>query len=253
MPTATNRGVTVYYEAAGSGDSVVFIPDAGFGAWAWSWQAPALATGYEVIVANNRGTGRSDAPPGPYSIEEMANDLEAILADHGTHKPTLVGAGMGGMIALMYVLKHARATRLVVFGTPAHGDAMAVHTALDDPNGSLDALMSSEFITEYPGDVDQIVSWRQHEDADGEAARAHQAAVEAVDLRDRLVEITIPVLVAHGTADQIVPVNEGEALATALPRGRFETFEAGSHLFYIEQSRLVTDALTGFLESTGRA
>lgn len=130
---------------------------------------------------------------------------------------------------------------------------MAVDDLVADPSGSLDGLLSDEFIAEYPGDAAQIREWRDQEDATGDAARAHRAAVEAFDLRDHLVDIRIPVRVAHGTADVIVPLTEGEALAAGLPRGRFEVFEAGSHLFYIEQSRLVTDTLIGFLESAGRA
>lgn len=250
MPTASNEGTALYYEAVGQGEAVVFVADAGFGAWAWGWQAPALANGYEVIVMNNRGTGQSDAPPGPYNVSAMAADLEAVLADHGTRSAVVVGAGLGGMIALTYALDYSRADRIAVFGTPGNGAGMAARAFVGKPE-ALDVILSAEFMDAYPGVAERIIAWREREDATGPAAAAHIAAVESFDRTDDLVHLSRPVLVAHGAADAVVPIKEGQALNEAIPHGRFDSFENGSHLFYIEQSRLVTDALIGFIESTG--
>ena len=247
MPTATNRGVSIYYETAGGGDSVAFVPDLGYGAWLWSWQAPAFAGPYRTIVLDNRGAGRSDSPPDPYTIGAMAADLEAVLADAGTRKATVVGAGMGGMIALQHALSYERAERLVLLGTAASGSEMDADAMVGDPD-DLDAVLSRGFIDDFPEAVERIVGWRREEDADAEAAAAQVDAIEEFDVSDRLYEITVPALVMHGEADAVVPIDVGEALADGLPRGRFERFRDEPHLFFIEQSRLATDAIAGFLE-----
>lgn len=250
MPYASNAGVALYYEAMGAGAPVVFVADAGYGAWVWSWQAPALAGEYEVIVFDNRGTGRSDAPPGPYSVTELAGDLEAVLAAHGAGSVVVIGAGMGGMVALAYALEYTRVNRLVLLGTAAHGGVMDVRAQLGDPRDTLGAVLSDEFIAAYPSDIDRIVEWRREEDARGDRAGAHAAAVESFDVRDRLVDVRLPVFVAHGSADAVVPIAAGEALAEGLPRSRFDGFAEGSHLFYVEQASLVTAAIAGYLEAS---
>lgn len=254
MPTATNDGVELYYETAGAGggvspastDPVVFVPDLGCGAWLWGWQAPALAGPREVITWDLRGTGRS-SEAGEYSITAMAGDLDAVLADHGVRSASVVGAGMGGMVALAYALEYSRAGRLVLLGTAADGDALDAAAFLAGPD-DLSALTSAGFREAYPDAVDRIAGWRRREDAPETVRRAHARAVEAFDVSDRLHEITAPALVAHGEADAVVPPEAGRDLAAGLPRGRFEGFTEGSHLFFVEQARLVSDALAGFLD-----
>lgn len=246
VPTATNRGVSLYYEEDGEGDPVVFVSDVGYGAWLWAWQAPAIAGPYRTIVWDIRGTGRSDAPPGPYTITGMADDLEAVLSDAGVRSAAVVGAGMGGMIGLQHALSSSRAVRLVLMGTAASGAKMDARAMIGEPD-DLSAVLSEAFMADYPEAVEQIVEWRREEDAAPEAAAAHVAAVEGFDVSERLHEITQPALVMHGGEDRVVPVEAGERLAEGLPRGRLERFRDEPHLFFVEQSRLVTDALAAEL------
>ncbi len=71
-----------------------------------------------------RGTGRSDAPAGPYDVGTLAADLEAVLADHGVGSAHLVGAGPGGMVALQYAHQYSRARSLTLYCTAGSGDAI---------------------------------------------------------------------------------------------------------------------------------
>lgn len=259
MPLATNDGVSLYYESDGSGPTVAFVEDAGYGAWLWGWQHAALGP-YERLVWDLRGTGRSDTPSGPYTVETLAADLEAVLSDHGARSAHLVGAGLGGMVALQYALSYGRAETLTLLGTAAAGagvDVEALERLFAPPDDadalrdSLDPAFSPAFFEEQPPAVDGIVDWRAEDDADEEGWQAQVAAVTAFDLRDRLYEITQPALVLHGREDPVVPVDAGEDLAEALPRGEFESVD-GRHLFFVERSRPVNDTLLGFLdEQTG--
>lgn len=256
MPTAENDGVELYYEPAGSGETVAFVNDVGYGAWLWGWQHRAVAGPHEALVWDLRGTGRSDRPPGPYAVETLAADLEAVLSAHGTRSVHLVGAGLGGMVALEYALSHDRAATLALFGTAATGGDLAVDpdeamgAPLEDSGAlasSLETVLSASFRENNPEVVEGIAEWRADDDAGPVGRRAQAAAMAAFDAADRLHEVTVPALVVHGEADAVVPLEAGRALADGLPRGSLETVPGAGHLAFVERSRPVNDLLLGFL------
>lgn len=248
MPRVDRPGGSLYYEALGSGEPVVFTGDVGMGAWVWGWQASSLAGQYQPIVWELWGTGRSDPPSGPLSVAGLARDLEAVLSECNARSAILIGVGLGGMISLQYALEYDRANALVLMGTTADGsrfDAEAMRAGPDE----LGHLLSEEFRESHPDAVETIHEWRAAEDADQAAAEAHVTAAAEFDCQGHLHEITIPASVLHGTNDAVVPIGAGEALADALPRGEFEGFEDGEHFFFIEQARLATDAVAAALQS----
>ncbi|ELZ73906.1 3-oxoadipate enol-lactone hydrolase/4-carboxymuconolactone decarboxylase [Haloferax prahovense DSM 18310] len=254
MPTAVADGVELYYDSEGDGETVAFVGDAGYGAWQWGWQHAAVAGPYESLVTDLRGAGRSDAPAGPYSVETLVSDLVAVLADANVRKAHLVGFGLGGLVALEAARTTNRVRSLVLVGTAASGDGIdpePLSAAPDVPAAlreSLAPALSEEFRAEQPDVVDQLVSWREREDADPEAWAAQAAAVADYDAGP-LYEVTVPTLVLHGDDDPVWPVEGGRALAEGLPRGEFESFAGARHLVTVERSRLVNDALVSFLES----
>ncbi|WIV67010.1 alpha/beta fold hydrolase [Natrialbaceae archaeon AArc-T1-2] len=254
MPTASNDGVSLYYETAGDGDVVAFVPEAGLGGWSWGWQHAALAGPYEVLVTDLRGTGRSDTPPGPYDLEMLAADLEAVLADHRTRTAHVVGAGLGGAVALSAARISNRVETLTLFGTGARAEAFDLEPLFappDDPDAlyrSLETAFSADFRERQPDVLEGIVDWRVDGDATRDGWESQIAALENFDATDWGYEVTQPTLVCHGTADDLVSAASGRELADALPRGEFEPLEAG-HLCFVEQSRVVNDRLIGWLEA----
>jgi pimeloyl-ACP methyl ester carboxylesterase len=282
MPLATNGDVDVYYEVDGPSESetVVLVEGLGYGRWMWRWQREALAERYETVVVDNRGTGESDAPEGPYTIAEMAADVEAVLADHGADRAHLIGASMGGMIVQRYALDHARAASITLLCSSPGGEAAPAASPevqarmVAEPEGyderdvirhRMAPAMTDAFREANDDLLERIVDWRLEQDAGGpkassessvtdasedagEAAREAQlAAVGAFDVSDRLGEIEVPALVAHGTADRILPVGNAELLADGLPDARHELFEGGAHLFFIEQADALNETLLEFL------
>ena len=255
MPTATTDDVELYYETDGAGEPVAFLGDVGYGAWQWGWQAPAVAGPFAAVVHDGRGVGRSDAPPGPYAPADLCSDLAAVCAAADAARPHLVGAGLGGLLALRTALDGPVTPRsLVLLGTAASGAELDPAPLYGDPTdddalrASLRAALSTDFVDAHPDELDRMVAWRRAEDADRAAFDARVAALDALDLADRLYEITAPALVVHGTADAVCHPDAGRVLAEGLPRGEFLDVEAG-HLVGVEASRAVNDALVGFLES----
>ncbi|WP_222915572.1 alpha/beta hydrolase [Natrinema sp. SYSU A 869] len=255
MPTASNGSVSLYYDRAGEGDPVVFVPEAGLGGWLWGWQHAAVAGPHEAVVWDLRGTGRSDAPSGPSDLETLVADLEAVLADCDFRNAHLVGCGLGGVIALAAARTSSRVETLTLFGTAAQGEAFDLEPLFappDDPNAlrqSLEAGFSADFLEAQPDVLEGIVDWRADGDADREGWEAQVAALEGFDATEWLVEVTQPTRVIHGGSDELVSPAAGETLARGLPRGEFEVLEGAGHLCFVERSRTVNDRLLGFLEA----
>jgi len=127
MPTIEANGITINYlletppsTRGDSEDLVVLINGLADDLQAWSYQIPALhQAGYRTLRYDNRGIGLSSRPPGPYTAETMAEDLQALLLalkiKGGFH---LVGVSMGGMIAQSYALKYPNATSTTTSSSP---------------------------------------------------------------------------------------------------------------------------------------
>ncbi|QCS40833.1 alpha/beta fold hydrolase [Natrinema versiforme] len=253
MPTASNGSVSLYYDRAGEGEPVVFVPEAGLGGWLWGWQHAAIVGPHEAVVWDLRGTGRSDAPPGPYSLEALVADLEAVLADCEITNAHLVGCGLGGAIALAAARTSSRVETLTLFGTGAEGSAFDLEPLFAPPGDpdalreSLEAALSADFHEAQPDAVEGIVDWRADGDADRAGWAAQVAALEEFDATEWLVEVTQPTRVIHGEADELVSPAAGRELARGLPRGEFSGLEDAGHLAFVERSRTVNDLLLGAL------
>lgn len=255
MHTVEGDGETeIAYAVHGdAAETVVFLADVGFGPWLWSWQVPQMTGPFRSVVVATRGTNGSDVA-GPYSLDRFVTDVETVLADVGARRVHLVGAGLGGMVALEYARRYGRARSLVLLGVPPSGAAIdgealnRLYPNTDDPmdvEASLSEAFSEEFLAAGKS-VDRIVEWRRDEDARDEALEGHRRAFESFESRV-LFEIDLSTLVCHGVDDPVVPVDAGRDLAAELPRGRFEAVK-GKRLCFVEHSVAVTDAIVGFLE-----
>jgi len=254
MPTVDNDGVRLRYDTTGSGPTVVFVNDVGFGAWLWSYQHAAVAGPYEAVVWDLRGSGESDAPVGPYALPSLVADLDAIVSAIDPRRVHLVGAGLGGVIALEYARRHDRVASLAVFGTApgtaVDGDALSSMAApTDDPDAledSLDAAFAPGVPEANPDAIAQIVEWRATDDAEPARFRDQQAAWLGADL-EALYEITTPTLVLSGTDDAVVDPDATARLADRLPRGEHRRVEGG-HLCFVSESAAVSDELLAWLD-----
>src|SRR6185437_12359321 len=124
MPYATHQGVRIYWEEHGSGPPVLLIMGLSFTHEMWYRILPGLARQYRVILLDNRGIGRSDVPPGPYTIRQMAGDAAAVLDAAEITSANVIGASMGGMIAQELALCYpARVQSLLLGYHAAHGCA----------------------------------------------------------------------------------------------------------------------------------
>lgn len=265
MPYADNEGVRLAYERDGVDDdeTIVFVCGLGYSTWMWNWQRERLADEYDLLLWDNRGVGNSDVPEGPYTVPEMAADLDAVLEDAGVDSAHVVGASMGGMISQQYVLDYDRAKSVSLLCTTPGGSGEVpipdetLERMFGVPEGydqretiryKMKPALTDEFWESNDDVVKQIVDWRLDSDASEQVREWQGAAVDAFDVSGRLGEIDIPTLVLHGERDRVVPVENSDLLVEGIPTATRETFnEGGSHLFFIERADAVTDAIRQFL------
>jgi pimeloyl-ACP methyl ester carboxylesterase len=250
---ATNGEVRIWWDEHGSGTPAMLIMGFAYGSAMWHRAVTALSPHHRVLTFDNRGVGYSDAPHGPYAIEEMASDAVAVLDAAGVEQAHVYGASMGGLIAQEVALAHPQRVRSLVLGctgcidtteSPTRLQRILVHLA---PPA---ALMRPSVARMYgPG----VSAQAQAEDLLLVRSTRHtrrgllgQAqAIGAYRSRHRLAQLEVPTLVIHGDADQVVSLERGKDLAAAIPGARFEVIKGAGHNYATEPdcdaNRLVLD------------
>ena len=117
-------GIDLYYESHGKGEPLVLIPGTGFAGNVWSpSQVPVLSQKLRVIVLDPRGCGRSSAPEGIYTIEDMACDVAALLDHLDLDSAHVVGHSMGGRIGIALALAFPARVRSLILVASGSGPA----------------------------------------------------------------------------------------------------------------------------------
>ena len=102
------NGLTTNYELHGPEGApwLVLSHSLAYSSAMWAPQVEALKGDYRILAYDTRGHGGTEAPPGPYTLEQLADDLHALLGALGVERPHYCGLSMGGMIGQTYALKY---------------------------------------------------------------------------------------------------------------------------------------------------
>jgi 3-oxoadipate enol-lactonase len=245
--------VKIAWERHGSGPPLLLIHGLGYARWGWEPVVDGLARSVDVLLFDNRGIGGSDAPPGPYTVAELAADAAQVLDEAGVERAHVLGTSLGGMVAQELALERPeRVDRLVLAcTTPGGAEAFPM------PEQTVGLMQRGASLRDYvenalapPADpevVERILAHRERTAQPPEAWQAQAAAALAFDAYDRLGELEAPTLLLHGTEDVVVDPRNSELLAERAPGARVEWFEGCGHLFFWEQPDRFVDVVTEFL------
>jgi 3-oxoadipate enol-lactonase len=125
VAVATSGSVRLHWESEGHGPCVLLIMGLGMNATGWWRTVPVLAESRRVVSFDNRGVGRSDRPPGQYSVAQMADDAVAVLDAAGERSASVYGISLGGMIAQELALRHPEWVDALVLGATTPGGSLA--------------------------------------------------------------------------------------------------------------------------------
>ena len=247
--------INVEVEGPEDAPAVVFSNSLGTNLHMWDDQAKALSKHFRVIRYDQRGHGKSDAPPQPYSIERLGRDVLAILDHFGIKKAHFVGLSMGGCTG-MWVGRHARdrVGRLVLSNTGAKiGDSSLWNSRIqsvrkDGMKAVVETVLGRWFTPDFrrrqSAVVERVREMLLTTPPAGYAGCS--AALRDMDQRAGISEIKAPTLVIAGKHDPATPPESGEFIASRIKDAKYVLLDA-AHLANLERAAIYTDTIERFL------
>jgi 3-oxoadipate enol-lactonase len=255
--------VAVSYSVAGPEDAPVVVLSNSLGATRGMWdpQVPGLAERYRVVTYDTRGHGESPAPAGPYTLDDLVDDLVALMDEVGASRAHVVGLSLGGMTAMRLAVREPdRLDRLALLCTSARPDpqpfldrAATVRAGGTAPLAPTVASrwLTPEYAAGHPDLVAKLEAMIAGADDEGYANCAE--VVASVDLVADLAGVTAPTLVVSGADDLSLPPAHQQLIADSIPGADLLTVSPGAHLANLEQPQQVTAALLGHFDAAGSA
>jgi 3-oxoadipate enol-lactonase len=259
MAFVENQGARIYWDEQGQGEPVLLIMGLGYPSAMWYRTRPALAARYRTIALENRGAGRSDTPPGPYSIRLMASDAAAVLDAAGIKSAHVFGISMGGMIAQEFALQYPRRVLSLILGCTAAGGPTAVRAEADatqmlmsrdkmSPEEAAEAAVPFIYDRATPrARIDEDLAIRRPWFPSSEGYSAQLQGIVAWEAYSRLGQIVAPTLVIHGESDRLVPPGNANLIAERIPGAKLVMVPRASHLFLTDQPEATNRAILDFL------
>lgn len=261
----TANGIDIHYTLEGDGPVVTLSHSLGCNLSMWDEQAEALKGHYRVLRFDTRGHGQTSVPPGPYSLEQMVEDLRGLLTGLGITETHFVGLSMGGMIGQVFALTHPAMVRsLVLCDTTSRypKDAAPVweeRIRTVEAKGmepmvvpTIERWFTAPFRTRRPDVMERVRAMLRTTPPQGYIGCCH--AIPKIDVTDRLGSLRCPALVIVGEEDPGTPVDMARAIQAALRSAELAILRSASHLSNMEQPGEFNRVLLGFLDKvTGRS
>jgi 3-oxoadipate enol-lactonase len=219
----------------------------------WAPQVKVLSERFRVVAFDHRGHGQSEAPPGPYSIDDLGGDVVDLLNELMIERASYVGISLGGAVGL-WLAENApdRFHRFALLCPPAYPAAgaqvwtdRAAQVRAEGTQAIVDATLARWFLPEYAADVEPIR--QQLLDSSDEGYASCCEALGSMDLRPALGDITAPVLLVTAESDTSIPPETVVPLATQIPGAHLEIIEQAAHLVTYSHPEVINPLLLAHL------
>lgn len=265
MIVSTN-GAELFCSTRGQGPACLVL--SGIGTRPYELQTPPeLSDRFTLVYVDLRGSGQSTGEPGDLTFDLLAEDLEAVRAALGVERVAVLGHSVLGMLAIEYGRRRpASVSHVITAGTPPHGDMNRVaaeakaffeRDASEERKGRLrdnmaglpsDASMRQFLLAQGP---------MRFFDAGFDATPHLEAAISRPQLLGHVMSalapgwdvtadpgsLRVPLLLAHGRHDYVVPWFLWEGIPARLPDGTFELFERSGHQPFFEEPRRFAETM----------
>jgi 3-oxoadipate enol-lactonase len=262
MKFADVNGITLHYQHEGTVDglALVFINALGTDLRIWDEIVPHMVEHFRVVRFDKRGHGVSNTPPAPYSVFDLAGDVNGLLNYLGIESAVLVGISVGGLTALQTALDYpGRVKALVLCDTAARIGSVEywddrINTLREKgmpylAETILGRWFTSEFVKQHSTIYQGFYNLLTRMPLEGYIGTC--AALRDADLRPRIGEINAPTLVLCGALDAATTPELVHGLAESLPKARFQLIEQAAHMPSVEQPEAVAAAVLGFMKELG--
>jgi len=255
MPTIDANREILFYSVSGEGPALILLHAVGAKGDLWADAIKILQDRFTVYVFDLRGHGVSSLN-GPMTADDMVRDLDSVIGALNLGPCHLVGSSLGASVAV----KLAATRPEIVKSLFVSGIGLAPDPVLTDE------IYGIREAVHYLADEDfayQIAEALLIPDApqpsidglrDGILAQTKQnylialEAMQAADLTEFASKVSAPTFVLHGTMDELVPLEQAEALANALPEGSINPLGDAGQIAYLDNPTGFGAALSGFLD-----
>jgi pimeloyl-ACP methyl ester carboxylesterase len=265
MPIAKVGDINLYYEIHGDGEPLLLIMGYGSNCGHWFVIRDRLAKEHQLIMFDNRGTGRSDKPDIPYTSEMMTGDITGLLDAIGIGATNVFGVSMGGMIAQEFVLNYPQRVKKLVLGCTSCGGPNAAGSTpeatafLFDPErarlsneekaySTIPWLWNKDFIDKHPEAVKRYVVTTTEHPTPPHAYICQGNFIMTFNSYDRLQEIKAPTLVICGDQDRLIPYENSRILASRIPGSELVILENAGHGFISDSADESSKVILQFLK-----
>ena len=257
---AKTNGIETQYELHGKEGApwLVLSHSLACSARMWDPQIEALKGSYRILAYETRGHGGTEATPGAYTLEMLADDLKALLDSLGVKAAHYCGLSMGGIIGQTFALKYPGILKtLILADTTSRNPPEALPVWQDririaEEKGmaplvqpTLDRWFTEAFRKTQPGLVAEIGKLIASTPVAGYAGCCH--AIPTINVTARLKEIKAPILVMHGDQDPATPPAMSREIHENAPGSKLVVLSPAAHLSNLEQPEAFTQAVREFL------
>lgn len=258
MPTFTSQDAEINYQTFGDAvkPALVLSNSLGTNFKMWQPQIDHFQQNFFVICYDTRGHGASSAPQGPYTLDQLGQDVVNLLDHLNIEKATFCGISMGGLTGQWLAInKPERFSHVVVCNTAAkigQEQAWNERAALVREQGlaPIASTAAGRWFTEPFIQSNAATVATLSNDLGAGSPEGYASCCEALakaDVREQLKDIQVPVFIVAGQQDPVTTVADGEFMQQRIANA--ELFEINaSHISNIEQPEAFNQAVQAFIQ-----
>jgi len=263
MPQIAVDGITINYDVQGEVDPLVLIPYTSADHACWAFQLPAYTKHFSCIAVDLPGSGVSDKPPGPYSTEGQADQVDAFLSAIGIEQAHVAGVSFGAALGIHLAARHPRRVRSLSLHSGWHTTDAYLRTVVEQwrtlastlptvadvvIQGIFPWCFTPEMYADLPEFVDTLVDFVRSRPAQPvDAFLAQTDGVIAHDASAALGGIDTPTLITFGARDLVCSTRFAEPLKSGIAGSELVVFEHLSHAGLHEDPETFNNATLEFL------
>ena len=243
MPYIDTGSVSLFFKEAGAGGvPVLLLHELGGSSESWHAVTPLLAADRRVIAVDLRCAGRSEKPPGTFTLADVANDLDGLLQVLSLERVDVIGAALGSLVGALLAIPHPeRVRRLMMCAvapemagpTRAYLVERAAKVRVAGMRAVAEASLANSFPDSHP---------RERAVYRGICLGNDPAAYAELSLALAQLEmspadwgaIRAPTIVASGAHDFLWPPPIGRQVVALVPGARFEVIDDAGHFPHLQ-------------------
>jgi pimeloyl-ACP methyl ester carboxylesterase len=250
MEKVNVNGIDLAYARHGKGTPLVLLHGFPLDHHLWDEIVPLIEGTLDLIIPDLRGFGESTIVDTSYTMDDLASDIAGLLDQLEIEKTAIAGHSMGGYVALAFARLHPdRVSGLGLVSTQALADPPdrkegRYKSAAEVADKGIDGIvqvMAGKFTSDQQ--LQEFSRKSMERQQPGAYIGALKAMAERLDSTSLLASIDYPVVIIHGIADTLIPIDRAREMKKAVPHADFVEVKEAGHLPMLEAIKETSEGL----------